>query len=259
MNAALSLFQNELDLYRAELRRHYLEPIGGLVLVSALFLGLYYGVRAVALAPAGSAGTSASLDGLLVGYFSWGVAGAAYNSIARHIAQESQTGTLEQLFLSPHRFSAIMVSRASVHMLSGLGSTAAMALIAMLCTGRWLHLPLGHTVALLLLASVSLVGVGLAVGGVVLIYKRLSAIASLLNLLLLVVVSVPARSWTGLGLLPFAYGASTVRALAAGHASASLATYALVAANSLVYLVAGLWIFRRFERYARRGSLLGTY
>jgi len=253
----VKLLANEFYLAFAELRRHYWEPVFGVAVVSGLFLGLYFGVRALAQGRLSVA--AGDLDGLLLGYVSWGVAGAAYNSVARHVTQESQTGTLEQLYLSPHRFSSILICRTVVHMTSGLCSAAALAVIAMVGTGRWLHVPLWHVVTLLLLSSVSLIGVGLAIGGVVLLQKRLSAAAAVLNILLLVFVSVPAFPWNAAAALPFSYGASAVRAIAAGRAEPSLALYVVVAANSAVWLVLGVVSWSALEHRARSTNALGQH
>jgi ABC-2 type transport system permease protein len=257
MSAALALLRNEVELHGVELRRHWWEPLVSVAVVSALFLALYHGLRVFAVGSVGRGG--ASLDALLLGYVAWGIAGAAYNSIARYIAEEAQTGTLEQLYLSPHPFGAIMLARAVVHMGSGLFSAALLALIAMVGTGRVVHLPIAHALALLLLGSLSLLGVGLAIGGAVLVHKRMSGFAALMNLFLLGVVCVPAYPANLASLLPFAYAASAVRALAAARAQPSLAMYSIIAANAAAYLVVGFAVFTWLERKAKAMNALGRY
>jgi len=258
MNAvALRLFANEAYLYSVELRRHFSEPLIGLAVVSLLFLGFYYGV--VHFAAGGKLGGEHDLDALLVGYISWGVAGAGYNAVAKHISEEAKTGTLEQLYLSPHRFRSIMICRALLHMFSGLWSAAALGAIAMVLTHRLVRLPLAHTAALLLLGALSLLGVGLIIGGATLVNKRMTTFAALFNLFLLAAVSLPAYPWNGFAWLPFAYAAAAVRAIAAGRAAPTGALYAAVAASSLAYLVVGIVVYGAFERWAKARNLLGQY
>jgi ABC-2 type transport system permease protein len=47
---------------------------------------------------------SKSLEGLIVGYFLWTMATAAYMGIAKNVQDEASWGTLEQLYMSPHGF-----------------------------------------------------------------------------------------------------------------------------------------------------------
>lgn len=132
-----------------------------------------------------------------------------------------------------------------------------LAVVAMLGTGRWLDLPLASVAGVLALASLSMVGVGLALAGATLAHRRMSAVALLLNIMLIGIVSVPAYPWNGLSVLPFAYAASAVRDIATGHAGLTAATLAIVAVNSAVYLAAGIAIYVGFERRALHRGALG--
>lgn len=152
-----------------------------------------------------------------------------------------------------------MICRALIHMFSGMWSAAALAVIAMVLTHRVVHAPPVHTAALLLLGSLSLLGVGLIIGGATLVNKRMTTFAALFNLFLLAVVSLPAHPWNGFAWLPFSYAAAAVRAIAAGRAAPTGALYATVAASSLVYLFLGIVAYAGFERMAKTRNVLGHY
>jgi ABC-2 type transport system permease protein len=198
----------------------------------------------------------ADLDGLLLGYLSWTIAGVAYSAITKHITDEAQTGTLEQLNLSPYRFGSIMISRALVHLGSGLVSAALLAVVAFVGTGRVPHVPLGQASALIALGALSLIGVGLVMGGLVLVYRRLTTLAALFNLFLLAFTCLPAYPGNALSFLPFAYAASAVRAIGAGTAQPTFAMYWTITLNSAAYLVVGLIAYSALERRAKSLSSL---
>jgi ABC-2 type transport system permease protein len=254
MSAALRLLANEAYLHGTELRRHWLEPLFGLALMSGLFLALYHGVRVFALGHGPA--VPADLDGLLLGYLSWTIAGVAYSAITKHITDEAQTGTLEQLHLSPHRFGSIMIGRALVQVGSGLLSALLLAVVAFIGTGRVPHIPLGQASALIALGALSLVGVGLVMGGLVLVFRRLTTLVAIFNLFLLAFACLPAYPGNALSVLPFAYAASAVRAIGAGSARPTWAMYGIVTLSSVTYLVVGLIAYSALERKAKSlGSL----
>ena len=248
---ALGLLQNEVYLSWCEHRRHLGQSIASTAIVTALFLGLYHGVRA-------AAGSEASLDGLIVGFMTWGVASAAYNAASRHVTSEAHAGTLEQLHLSPFGFRSVLLARAGVQLGSGIVHAFALTLLAMLFTGHWVAMPLGQVVLLLLLGAPSLIGMGIAIGGVAMINKRMQTVAALLNLFLIAVVSLPAYPWNPIALLPFAYASSIVRAVATGSAIDASAC-AIVAATSAAYLVVGGLVYSYFERKAKRTGVIGQF
>jgi len=254
MSTLVHLLRNELIRSLSQLRRHWVEPAVSMAILSGLFLGLYFGIRSVVT------DTSAGrLDGLIVGYMTWTVAGAGGSSISRNVVEEAQTGTLEQLFLGPWGFHRVAICRAMVQMIAGLGTAAVLTVVAMLATGRWLRLPVPEVIAVLALGSLAVVGVGLALAGSALVYKRTSSVAPFLHIGLIAIVSVPAYPWNPLSVLPFSYAASLVRAIAAGTAEVTPATVLAVALSSSVYLAAGVAIYLGFEQRALAEGSLSRY
>ncbi|MEQ1565952.1 MAG: hypothetical protein ABMA64_09970 [Myxococcota bacterium] len=243
----IPLLSNELWFSWCEARRHAAQSLLAKGVVTFMLLLLYHVL-------VGADATSASRDKLLIGFLTWGIAGAAYNACSHHVVDESHAGTLEQLHLSPHGFRAVLMTRGVVQLVVGSSQAMVLAAMAMALT-RWVSVPVVPAGALLVLGTPALFGVGLGVGGAAMVDARSRTVGALLHLVLLAVVSVPAHPFNAFALLPFSYAASLLRALVEGDPPAATA-YALVAANSASYLVFGMLVFRWFEWRAKRGGLL---
>ena len=133
----------------------------------------------------------------------------------------------------------------------------AMTALQWLTDGR-LQSDLGPLLAATLLAAPSMVGVGYAMAGVLLLAKRAELTHGLMYFALISLVALPAFPANGFALLPYALGAAAAKA-AAGGSVIDARTYALIAANSAAWLAAGLLLFRALERRARRLGVLGHW
>ncbi|HEY2516259.1 MAG TPA: hypothetical protein VGI39_35550 [Polyangiaceae bacterium] len=250
----LPLITNELRRSWEETRRHWVDPLLGISVMSVLFFGFYYGVAAFAARK-----EPGDLDGIIIGYLCWGLASGSFQSVSATVTSEAQAGILEQLYLTPNRFRMIVLCRAIVSMLQNLASVVILALVAMAGTRRWLHVPLVPTLMLLLLGSVALMGLGLIGGGLALNNKRLSSLTGISMIGLFAVVSVPALPFGPLSFLPFSLASSAVRSLVIGGAPVNAQVYGAVAANSAVYLALGSLAFGWLERRAKCANRLGQH
>ncbi len=81
------------------LRRYPLELVGAVVTLSLLFYLLFLGARFLAGPGAEFGGR---LEAVLAGYLLWTFTLSSYNSLSFGLMEEAQTGTLEQVFLTPY-------------------------------------------------------------------------------------------------------------------------------------------------------------
>ncbi|MEO8891237.1 MAG: hypothetical protein ABI417_06825 [Coleofasciculaceae cyanobacterium] len=93
------------ELFLAEFRRNWIqfirypfEAIGGIVITTTIFYGLFLSTRYVA-GPALQLGDR--FDAIVIGYVLWSLVLFTMVDISSGLQYEAQTGTLEQLFLSP--------------------------------------------------------------------------------------------------------------------------------------------------------------
>lgn len=232
-------------------RRYWSETVLGLVLTLVLVLGLLRGVEMVG--GMGARGTSAGA--LVVGFFMWTIAVAAYSGIANDIARETSLGTVEQLVVTPHALVTLFLVRACVHLVLGLATSIVVLVLALAITGETIHVA-PNSILALALGVPSLFGIGLVIGAVALLAKRVTALVAAVHLVFIALIGIGAEPLTPLGMLPFAASATvTMRAAVAGDA-VTAGQLGFLAAVSAAYLALGALAFRVAERRARRGNVL---
>jgi ABC-2 type transport system permease protein len=250
-----ALVTNEAKLQIYEMRQYWFETVSGLVMMCAVFAGLFYGVKSYT--PTGDEANS--LDGLVFGFLLWIFALSAYGSVTKSLIEDNQKGFLEQLFLCPAGFNQLMIARSLVEMIWSMVWVTLIAWITMAVTGNWLDLNFFYFYFLVLIAAPSLVGLGFIVSGLALNFKRVGTIAALFNIGFMGLVAVDALPFSVFTLLPFTAGATLARDVLLQGEPLDLAHLAIVAVNSLVYLLGGLYIFSKLEKRAKKHNLIGQY
>jgi ABC-2 type transport system permease protein len=251
-------------LARAVLYREYLvfvrypaDAVGGIV-VSLFFFGLlFYGGRMVA----GRALTD-SIEGIVVGYFLWTLAVGAYSGVSNDVQSEVQWGTLERHLATPFGFAPVVLLKGVAKVVRSFVVSGVVLAVMLVATGTTLDLDVLTVVAVAALAITSVLGLGLAAGGVALLYKRIGNWLNLLQFGFVLLVSAPAFDVRWLRFLPLAEGSALLqRAMLEGtrlweFPPADVAVLVGVAAG---YLALGYLVFRTATRRARRLGVLGDY
>jgi ABC-2 type transport system permease protein len=256
----LRLFEAELIRYWTLYRRYPADVIGNLVFLSATFYALLIGSRYVA---GPSAQFGGRVDAIIVGYWLWTVLIFALVTMAAELQTEALTGTLEQLSLSGHGLTRIMLVRG----LAAVGFNVALTLVMLgsmlLLTGRRLlisapvAIPLGAVL-------VGAYGLSLGLGALALLFKRVQHLIQMAHVALLFLVMAPVESfstpaWVIAQVFPIAPAASLLRLLMVDGQPLDGRLAAVVAVNAFGYFAAGVWLFRWADREARRRALLGQY
>lgn len=251
----LILALTELRLMGWGMKRYFFNT-GALVLVMYLvFLGMFWGVRAIA----GGSVSGDSLDSMVVGYVLWLMAMMSIQGTGGEVMNESQTGTLEQLYLSPLGADMIFLFRLINGILFNYIFVTIMLFLSMLTTGRMLTVNFPYFYGVLFLSILSLVGISFMLGGIGLIHKRIGSVYGILSFALIGMMLLPVYPFTPWALLPFVAGAHAVNSSTVHGTVFPAWWYMYIAANSLFYLFAGLAIFRVFERKAMRLNKMGQY
>ena len=237
------------------MKRYLFNTLAMVVVMYVIFLGLFTGLRTFAGERAGGE----SLDAMVVGYVLWMSAMFALQGTSGIVLQESQQGTLEQLYLSPMGTERIFLAKAIIGTVFNFLILTLMLYLVMLTTGRWhsVNLPLFY--GMLLLSLLSLQGIGFMLGGIGLIHKRIGAVNSILSFGLIGLMMLPVYPFTPWALLPFIAGAHTINSQIVTDAAFPAWWYLFIAGNSFFYLLAGIAFFRIFERRARKLGKLGQY
>lgn len=241
-------------------RRYYFNSISGLVSIYIAFVLALFGIRAFAGAASPIAGDG-TLESTIVGFFVWTLTIYSYSDFSWGLINEAQAGTLEQLYLSPAGFRWIAAFSIMSSLLFSL-IPVFVALFAMMATARvWLVFDLASLVPLMLISSLGAIGVGYALGGLALVFKRVQAVFQIVQFLFIGIMIVPHRLWWA-RLLPTKAAFELIRTSMVDGLRLWQLPAAEIAVAVLVgvgYLAAGMGIFAACERVAKRRGLLGHY
>lgn len=252
-------FRAILVRFLIELKRYPLNTLSSLATLYIVFLILFTGARYAQGLGVNLFGEG--LEGLVVGYLVWTFAVIAYSDLSWELMREAQQGTLEQLYMSPQGFRFVSASWIVASFLVSLVWIAALLGLMMLTTGRILRFPVGTVLPLLLLTVAPVYGIGFAMAGLALVYKRIQAFFQILQFVFVALVALPADAPWGKA-LPLSLGTRLLgRAMADGATLASLPPLDLLAlaGTGAFYLLVGVAVFRAFEGIAKDRGLLAHY
>lgn len=241
-------------------RRYPVELFGALAIAVIVFYGLFLGARYIA----GSAlPLGERFDAVVIGYVLWTLVLGILIDVANSLQYEAQTGTLEQLFLSPFGPAAIFLARAIANLLIQIVLNAIILIAIMALTGSRLAFPPLLLLPLLTVFA-STYGLAFLMGSLTLLFKRVQQVFGLLQFALLFLMATPTETWTGWGqvgrwLLPMTGGAGLLRDLMARQTGLKWEDLALAAANGALYLALGTLVFRASIRVAKRQGKLSSY
>jgi ABC-2 type transport system permease protein len=233
-----------------------------LVMVTLIFLGATFFLGHGQIDPA-------QAPTMLLGYGVWCYARIILLESSYYLTIEAQSGTLEQMYMSPVNASVLLVGR----MFAMLISTTLTLILPLggLALLLHIHLPLNWgTVPVLFLSLVGLFGLSLILCGAVLVFKQVDNLSDLIqnSLLFLAGTLVPLSSFPGWlatisRLLPLTQGIVILREITLGGQSlgSTLANGSLswLIIQSLIYLCLGWVTFKVCEKVAMRQGLLGQY
>lgn len=209
------------------------------------------------------------LASALLGYLIWFYAVMAISDMSSTLMMEANSGTLEQMYMSPTPFSVILFGRTiasfvvSTLMVIVVGGGLMLALRIRVPL-HWEGLPI------FLLTIVGLFGFGYMIGGATLVFKRVGALSRMTQNLLLFFngALLPIdRMPEGLALfartLPSTEGIVVLRKVMLHDASLSEVwrdgSLPFLTLHSAIYLLAGIVIFRWCERIVKIQGTLGQY
>lgn len=256
-----------LELFLAELKRSWIEftrypvdAVAGVFIITSVFYGLFLSARYIA-GPNLQFGDR--LDAIVVGYVLWTLVIFVVTSIVSILQIEAQTGTLEQVMLTPYGVSRVFLARAIASLTINIVLITGILLLILLLTGRRLYFP--PTLILPLLTVLfGAYGLAFLMASLALLFKRIQQLLGLTQFALLFLLTIPSETWSGTlsivrFLLPMTMGAGILRDLMARNLSLNFVEISLAFLNGLGYLVLGLVVFRRAEVVAKRRGILGGY
>jgi ABC-2 type transport system permease protein len=243
--------------------RYPMNTLAQLLSVYLFFAAIFFGGQVAAESIGTGAGAlGETFDGLIVGWFLWTMALAAYFGLAMSITREAQWGTLEQLYMSAYGFGSVMVAKVVALLLESALWGLVMLPLMLVTTGRTLAVDALTVVPVVLFALLSVVGIGFVFGGLALVYKRIENVSQLMQFAIMGLIAAPIAGYPPLRYLPLVQGSAMLqRAMQDGVRLWEFPTadVAVLVATGVVYSLAGFYAFTRASTYARKKGVMGHY
>lgn len=234
-------------------RRYAFELVVSSLILLGAFAGLAYGI---AWLPA--ADFLPVQSSLALGFVLWSFASAAYSGVAVETVDEIHGRTLEQLCVVARPLPVVLMVRGGLQIVGALVEALVLLHVTFWIVGCTVDVPIVPLITILLMAAPSLVGLGLVVSGLSVLFKQAESVNALMLLGVVALVSVPAYPASVLAILPFSHAAAWIiaeqGALALGGQWPRLL---FVAGNATLYLGVGVTVFGICYRVARRRGTLG--
>ncbi|ELY27754.1 hypothetical protein C500_13936 [Natrialba magadii ATCC 43099] len=240
------------------LKRYWFNTLSMLLGMYAMFALVFFGGQSL-----GGADVESALDIVVIGFFLFLAASAAYFDVANSVMREAQWGTLEQLYLSPYGIDRVLCVKAVFNVV--LSSVLAIAFLGLmlLTTSRTLSVDLLTIVPLLVVTILPAIGIGYVVAGLSLLYKRIENVQQLLQFGFAGLIAAPgAVQGPVLALLPVSPGSDLITiAMTEGTRLWEFppAEIVVLVVNSVAYLAVGYVVFSRFVDRTRDRGVMGHY
>ncbi len=213
------------------------------------------------------AGSEELVLSLMIGAVFWNYLSTVFAIIAEQIAWERWEGTLEYTMMAPVRRASQLFGSTAFAILYGLIHTTVVLTALVLFFGLDLsHADFGAAAVFMLLGSLSVIGIGMMAAILPLIYvERGAQMTFVLQSLLLLISGVyysvsilPDWMQTLSKLSPFTYVLEGVRAALIDGTPITQLTHLVwpLIVMAVVFIPAGVWVFGKAERYAKRTGKL---
>ena len=256
----INLLIGELKRTWIQTRRYPTEVVGGVIILTAVFYGIFLSTQYIA-GPASTFGDR--LDSVVIGYVIWTLVLYIVNDIANNLQLEAQTGTLEQVFLSPFGAPKVFLARAIASLSLRILLIAIVLAIIIAITGSTIAFP-----PLLVLPLVTLLlsayGLAFFIGSFALVLKKVQQVLGLFQFVLLFLLAAPTEDLTGSAqmvsnFVPILPSTGLLRDLMARGEALDWEVWAIALANGVIYFLLGMLVFRWAEGKAKRQGSLGGY
>lgn len=205
----------------------------------------------------------------LLGYLIWFFAVAAMSDMSWGIREETQTGTLEQMYMSPLPSGLLLAGRSVASLAWSSMIVSLVGGILLLLLGIRIPIRLGG-VPIFLLTIAGLYGFAFILGGATLLFKQVESLANLLqNMLLflngsfLTVEQMPSWLEIAARTLPTTQGIVVLRRVVLDGSSLTTVwqdgSLPWLVIHSTFYLLVGWSVFLWCEHLARKRGILGQY
>ncbi len=242
-----------------EFKRYLFNTIGGILTVYVIFLLLFSGYKGVS---GMNIDTGDTLENLVVGFVLWNFLMFSYQDVKNTITEENKRGTLEQLYMSAYPFTLLIIIKSVISMFFNFIFTGIILILTMATTKVFLNIDIISLIPLLILTGLSILGIGLMLGGLSLIFKKVGSYMQIVQFLIVGLVAVPVNRFPILRLLPGSLGASMIRRITIyGENILDFSSFEMLKLTGvgILYLTLGCIIYKICESKVMEKGILGHF
>ncbi len=242
-----------------EWKRYWFNSIIGLVIYMIVFISIFTGAQYIGQ---NNFALGESMEGFLIGYALWFMAMGAMSDTANSIVDEARKGTLEQLYMTEIPFTWLLISKNIISTLIYIVIFFLIINVQMLFTGISLNIDALSIFVTLFIGLFSLYGIGLALAGIGLVFKKVQSLLGATQFILIGIMIIPSIDAPFVKFLPFTYTRHMIMSImreGRGLLSFSAADYFYLLGVSVLYLALGLAAYRVAEVQSLKKGMLGQY
>ncbi len=239
--------------------RYLFNFVSAMITMFLVFLFLFYGVKTVG---GGALVLGGTLEALFTGYITWMIVTISFQDLAYNVANEAQTGTLEQLYITPAGYKCLAFFLQTFNAVMNLFFVLVISLFLMLATGQRLNLDLASILPVFLAIYIQGCGLGFALAGLALIFKRVQSFFQVITFGVIGLFAVPWETFPWAKYLPFTMGQHVLQKIMTDGVritQISGVNLMILLVTTVAYIAVGLGLFTLAEKRAKSAGLLGQY
>lgn len=241
-----------------ELKRYLPNTLAEMFTFYFIFLGMFFGIQVV-----GDPGSQdLNTQYVIVNYIFWFLSLIVMSGVGWEVTNEALRGTLEQLCMSPKGTWLILLMRLISTTVIFIVIIAVLLVLSMATAGQWLNIDILTLLPIVILTIIGMFGIGFIIAGISITLKQVQAFLNILQFIFAGLTFIPLSVAPYLAYAPLVKGVDMVRQVMIYNATLSdlgLGIFLILTTNSIIYLVIGLFVFFRCERFARDKGLLAHY
>lgn len=237
--------------------RYPIDAVLGILGNVFVFGMIFYGGRLIT-----AQAINNTIEGLIVGYFLWTLSFGAYSGITNEIRAEASWGTLERHYITPFGFGPVVFAKAVAIIFRTFLTSSVILGVMLLMTETHLDIHFLTVLPVALLAITSALGLGFAMSGLSVLYKRISNLVNILQFALIGLISAPIFDLWWTKFLPLVQGSKLLqKAMTSGIYIWEFdpVALAILLGTAAFYLGIGYVTFSLTTKRARHLGTFGDY
>lgn len=241
-------------------KRYLLNSVLFIITLYLLFCGIYFAAKH--LTPS-STSTTGFFSRSLTGYLIWLFAISILGNFGISLSEETEKGTLEQIYLSFTEVLIIFTVRCIVNFIITL--IEALFLLVFICITYQVVFEFSYNLCVpFLLLAIGVYGFGLIIGGLTIRYKRAGPMVGVIQILSFLLSFLPLSKHSILIALfiPITKGTEVINHLLSKTPDYFInynSHLLILFCHAVLYLMMGIIIFKCFEKSAKKKGNLGHY